>query len=79
MVMASQIDYLVPVDDLLTELLDYKDTLEQRAIREDSTGTFSRVEMSRRGSFMVNTDSRHEDLLVNSDDPPAVQDDLVDA
>ena len=27
--MADQRDYLIPVNNLLTELLDYKDTLEQ--------------------------------------------------
>ena len=35
--------------------------------------------MSRRGSFMVNTDGRDDEPSVNPNDHPAVQDDLVDA
>ena len=70
--MADQRDYLIPVNNLLIELLDYKDTLEQRAINENNTGTFSRIDMSRRGSFMANTDGRNDEPPVNPNDPPAV-------
>ena len=34
LIMATQLDYMIPVENLLKELLDYKDSLEQRAIKE---------------------------------------------
>ena len=59
LVMACQIDYMIPVENLLKDLIDYKDSLEQRAIEEDSTGTFSRVDLSRRGSVISNREARN--------------------
>ena len=57
LVMAAQREYLSPVEELIKDLLDYKDELEQRAMDEANNGAFSKCNLHEKASFYVPVDN----------------------
>ena len=73
LVMAAQREYMSPVEQLIKELLDYRDQLELRAIDEENNGTFSRNSLPKKSSFGVHIDRTECPENVFSDTPEIAQ------